>query len=108
MVGGAVAGVQVYQRCDSVVGGAVVGAQAYRRSDGTRAELEEAECWSQRWRMSVERGGDGRRREWRRGRREHTRQLHRELMSFERKRIEIVELVFILFKLSATVLDENR
>jgi hypothetical protein len=47
-------------------------------------------------------------RERRRGRREHMRQLCKELKSLERKTIDTGELVFILLKLSKVVLDENN
>jgi hypothetical protein len=42
------------------------------------------------------------------GRRERTRQLRGQVMSFGRKRIHTCRLVFILLKLSPAVLDENR
>lgn len=47
-------------------------------------------------------------RERRQGRREHMRQLCKELKSLERKTIDTGELVFILLKLSEVVLDENN
>jgi hypothetical protein len=46
--------------------------------------------------------------EWHQRQREHTRKLNEEFKSFERKRIDRSELVFILLKLSAVILDENR